>query len=430
MERAETTSVDRTRLTAAIEQHGPSVIPGARGLFGAALCCGMLNHMLRVFAVASIAMVLSACASKPARSVEPAPIAAEESRAIPVFRGSDGTAVSYEELLAAACEAEVVIVGENHGHRVGNAWAATLFEDVLEKSKSGSDAANGADGTNRADPSRPIATGGWGDGPAAIRPALSMEFFERDDQSRLDDYLKGVVDEAAFRKSTSRAEGNYPAGHARMVEAAKKHGVPVIAANMPWQYVRFIRGKDYSVLEGLSPEQKRLFRIPDALVEGRYRTDHDELMGPMVDEELNAKKPPTHGTAAGEKNAANAETPALSDEEKAAKKKARLDGLFRVMQLWDWTMAESVADALVPDYTLLRNGMAIATPPCSFPIIHVVGRFHSDFTGGMPQALQLIRPGTKMVIISIVDQSSATLKDEDKGRGDFVVYVGEEGTGH
>jgi uncharacterized iron-regulated protein len=368
----------------------------------------MLNHMLRVFAVASIAMVLSACASKPARSVEPAPIAAEESRAIPVFRGGDGAVVSYEELLAAACEAEVVIVGENHGHRVGNAWAATLFEDVLEKRRTAALMAGGI---------LPI-------------PSLSMEFFERDDQSRLDDYLKGVVDEAAFRKSTSRAEGNYPAGHARMVEAAKKHGVPVIAANMPWQYVRFIRGKDYSVLEGLSPEQKRLFRVPDSLVEGRYRKDHDELMGPMVDEELNAKKPPTHGTAAGEKNAANAETPALSDEEKAAKKKARLDGLFRVMQLWDWTMAESVADALVPDYTLLRNGMAIATPPCSFPIIHVVGRFHSDFTGGMPQALQLIRPGTKMVIISIVDQSSATLKDEDKGRGDFVVYVGEEVTGH
>lgn len=396
----------------------------------------MLNHMLRAFAVASIAMVLSACASKPARPAEPAPIAAEESRAIPVFRGSDGTAVSYEELLAAACEAEVVIVGENHGHRVGNAWAATLFEDVLEKRRTAALMAGGI---------LPI-------------PSLSMEFFERDDQSRLDDYLRGVVDEAAFRKATSRAEGNYPPGHARMVEAAKAHGVPVIAANMPWQYVRFIRGKDYSALESLSAEQKRLFRIPDALVEGRYRKDHDELMGPMVDEELNAKKPPTHGTAAGEKNAANAETPALSDEEKAAKKKARLDGLFRVMQLWDWTMAESVADALThagsgepwfnaaiaadaPAAADAGAATSEAVQPIVIrldlnagetfsPIFHVVGRFHSDFTGGMPQALQLIRPGTKMVIISIVDQSSATLKDEDKGRGDFVVYVGEEGTGH
>jgi hypothetical protein len=178
-----------------------------------------------------------------------------------------------------------------------------------------------------------------------------------------------------------------------------------------------------------------------------------------VDAELSATKPPSHGgPAAGEKNAANAETPALSDEEKAAKKKARLDGLFRVMQLWDWTMAESVADALThagsgepwfnaaiaADAPAAANAGAAtseAVQPIVIrldlnagetfsPIFHVVGRFHSDFTGGMPQALQLIRPGTKMIIISIVDQSSATLKDEDKGRGDFVVYVGEEGTGH
>jgi len=402
----------------------------------------------------TLCIAIGGCASRPVPA-EPAPITAAHSRAIPIFRGSDGTPVTYADLLAAACDAEVVIIGENHGHRVGNAWAATLFEDVLETLGNKPSA---ADGLNDADPNRPVPLGGWGDHPAQTRPALSMEFFERDDQSRLDDYLKGVVDEATFRKTTSRADGNYPPGHARMVEAAKKHEVPVIAANMPWQFVRFIRGKDYAVLDNLTPEQKRLFRIPDRMVEGRYRTDHDELMGPMVDAELDAKKPASHGgspVAGGVKSATKDDAPELSDDEKAAKKKARLDGLFRVMQLWDWTMAESVADALPrrPSWDASSDastptkvdasGGAIACddpaelPPIvvhvdlkpreSFaPIIHVIGRFHSDFTGGMPQALQLIRPGTKMIIISVVDQSSSTLKDDDKERGDFVVYVGEE----
>lgn len=392
-----------------------------------------------------LAATLLGCTARPAPA-PPAPIAAEDSRAIPVFRGSDGTIVSYADLLAAACEAEVVIIGENHGHRVGNAWAATLFEDVLEKKCTAALLAGGILPT----------------------PALSMEFFERDDQSRLDDYLTGVVDETAFRKSTSRAEGNYPPGHARMVEAAKKHGVPVIAANMPWQYVRFIRGKDYGVLDTLTSEQKRLFHVPETLVEGRYRKDHDALMGPMVDEELNAKKPASHGSAAYKEYVPIDARPITDEErakmieEKAAKKKARLDGLFRVMQLWDWTMAESVAEAMdrVPmsfdasshadastqpeatTVTVITSGGIACLDPAEqspivirldpkpvapvAPIVHVVGRFHSDFTGGMPQALQSLRPGTRIIIISIVDQSSTTLKDEDKGRGDFVVYVGED----
>lgn len=363
----------------------------------------ILPPVLNLLALTLLPTLLG-CSSRPAPA-PPSPITPDSSRAIPIFRGSDGSTVAYTDLLAAALNAEVIIIGENHAHRIGNAWAATLFEDVIEKAKSAG---------------RPT------------KPALSMEFFERDDQSRLDDYLKGVVDEATFRKTTSRAEGNYPPGHARMVEAAKKHAVPVIAANMPWQFVRFIRGKDYAVLDALTPEQTRLFRIPDAMVEGRYRTDHDELMGPMVDEELNAKKPASHGTAAANKHVpANArpftdEERAKMVEENAAKKKARLDALFRVMQLWDWTMAESVARAFTlgpnDDIQLHDPSQAVAEGP----IIHIIGRFHCDFTGGMPQALKTLRPGTKMIIISVVDQSSATLNDDDKGRGDFVVYVGEE----
>jgi uncharacterized iron-regulated protein len=49
----------------------------------------------------------------------------------------------------------------------------------------------------------------------ADKAALALEFFERDEQTRLDEYLAGVTDEAAFKKRTARTDGNYPPGTAR-----------------------------------------------------------------------------------------------------------------------------------------------------------------------------------------------------------------------
>ncbi|MBX3383031.1 MAG: hypothetical protein KF864_05935 [Phycisphaeraceae bacterium] len=59
------------------------------------------------------------------------------------------------------------------------------------------------------------------------------------------------------------------------------------------------------------------------------------------------------------------------------------------------------------------------------PVVHVVGRFHSDFAGGLIQALHRLRPHTAVVNISVVNAWSDTLRPEDAGRGDFVVYVGD-----
>src|SRR4029079_18353147 len=114
----------------------------------------------------------------------------------------------------------VVFLGENHGHPLGLATADELFEDVLARE------------------------------PNA---ALSLEFFERDEQSRLDDYLTGVSDVAALEKSSERTPGNFPPGHRAMVEAAKRAGRPVHAANAPWQYTTLARKEGYERLAQLTP---------------------------------------------------------------------------------------------------------------------------------------------------------------------------------
>jgi uncharacterized iron-regulated protein len=307
---------------------------------------------LFVAVLAFFVCFLAGCAAAPRQAVQPTP----DPRFVPAFRGT-GEPTSWPELVSAAREADVVIIGENHGHPVGLPFAAALWQDVLAES------------------------------PDA---ALSLEFFERDEQSRLDEYLLGVVDEPTFRKRTGRTNSNYPPAHREMVEAAKAAGRPVIASNAPRPMVRLARTDGFERLETLTPEQRRMFRRPDALPDGRYRDDFFKLM---------SRNSAGHGE----------EPKATSDEEAAAAETIRVDSMFRSQSLWDWTMAESIARTYDDGHR---------------PIFHIVGRFHSDHDGGLVQALRRIRPEARVLVISVVDERADALKEADQGRGDFVVYVG------
>ncbi len=285
-------------------------------------------------------------------------IAPAKARAVTIFN-EDGRPADWATLVAAASEADVVLIGENHGHPLGLAAAAALWEDML---------------------------------PRCPRAALAMEFIERDEQSRLDDYLTGITDEATFRKRTNRVEGNYPRGHAQMIDAAKAAGRPVVAANAPRPYVRIARTSGYDKLASLTPEQKRLFRIPDELpARGtRYRDDFDKIM----------TEDPGQSPAP------------MPDPAAEAQRRATLDATFRSQSMWDWTMAESVAGAFDKN---------------NAPVLLIVGRFHIDFEGGLAQALKKLHPGSKTVRISFVDApapATGAPREEDKARANFIIYVG------
>jgi hypothetical protein len=72
----------------------------------------------------------------------------------------------------------------------------------------------------------------------------------------------------------------------------------------------------------------------------------------------------------------------------------------------------------------MADSIATALGAGNTPVCHVVGRFHEDFRGGLVQALEKLRPGAKIVTVSFVDEWSDTLRDEDKDRADYVIYVG------
>jgi uncharacterized iron-regulated protein len=78
---------------------------------------------------------------------------------------------------------------------------------------------------------------------------LSMEMFERDVQPVLDQYLRGEIDEAAFL-AESRPWGNYREHYRPMVEYAKRHGLPVVAANCPTPLARQVAKEGVAAASG------------------------------------------------------------------------------------------------------------------------------------------------------------------------------------
>ena len=65
---------------------------------------------------------------------------------------------------------------------------------------------------------------------------LSLEMFETDVQPVVDEYLSGLITEEHLRAS-GRAWKNYKTDYRAMVEFAKEHHLPVVAANAPRRYV-------------------------------------------------------------------------------------------------------------------------------------------------------------------------------------------------
>lgn len=317
-------------------------------------------HCLRAFVASWLllgALLAPGCVGRRAHEARLATgVHSPTTLAVSIFRG-DGSSASSLDVLDACVDGDVVVIGETHGHEVGLGFAAEVFEGVLQ--------------------SRPNA-------------ALSMEFYDRDQQVALDDYLLGVIDDEGFKEAARRTAGNDPAGHRRMLEAARTAGVPVVAANAPRRYVTLARTEGYERLRGLSEEQRRLFVIPWRMPDGRYREEFFGLMGGMFGDG-------SHG-----------------EEVPEAERSARIEAIFRSQSLWDATMASAIADAMAR----------------SRPVVHVVGRFHSDFAhvagGGTVQLLRDLRPGARIVTLSVIDAGEevvGALREEDRDRADFVVYA-------
>lgn len=107
---------------------------------------------------------------------------------------------------------------------------------------------------------------------------LSMEMFSRDQQPLLDRYLNNEIGEKYLIKEAP-AWSNYQSGYRPLVEYAKQHQLPVIAANAVGDVVRCIGRHGEGYVNVLSKEEQQQIAIAPFAAIPDYKQKFVALMG-------------------------------------------------------------------------------------------------------------------------------------------------------
>lgn len=204
---------------------------------------------------------------------------------------------------------------------------------------------------------------------------LSMEMFTRDQQSILNDYLASNIGERYLIEEAPTWK-NYQSDYRPLVEYAKKHNLPVIAANAAGDIVRCIGRTGEPYLEKLTDAEKTMVaNEPFANIPG-YQEKFFGFMG----------------------------------KSKHASKE-RLNNSYLAQITRDNTMAESIANVLKES----PNSM----------VVHLNGSFHSQDHLGTVGALRRINPNLKIRVITPIHL--AEFNDElPKGKDEFYYVLNSQ----
>lgn len=200
---------------------------------------------------------------------------------------------------------------------------------------------------------------------------LSLEMFETDVQLVVDEYLQGFITQGKLI-AEGRAWDDYLDHYHSMVETAKERGQKVVAANAPRRYVNLVSRKGLDALNELPKRSKQwLPPLPVQVGDSTYRARFDEIMGGG------------HGMD--------------------------MDRFFEAQCLWDGSMAYRVFKAWKGNK--------------STRILHLNGRFHTDYRGGTYAELKRLSPRLKIMNISCFEVEDAEAVDwtEYAGIADFVI---------
>lgn len=200
--------------------------------------------------------------------------------------------------------------------------------------------------------------------------ALSMEMFEADNQSKLNNFLADTLSEENFL-AASRPWPNYRTDYAPLVNFAKEKKMPVIAANVP-RFLAAHVAKNNASTEGVEAQYQQWLPKHTYAPEGAYK---DKFYAQMSSPAAPMKMPPQ-----------------------------RLAAVYAAQCLKDDKMAESIA--------------AFADAHQNLQILHINGCFHSDAHLGTAQKLEALRPELKVAVITPLERK----QKGEKPAGDFVVW--------
>lgn len=206
---------------------------------------------------------------------------------------------------------------------------------------------------------------------------LSMEMFEADNQSKLDGYLAGSLSEEDF-VNTARPWPRYKTDYRPMIEFAKEHKIPVIAANIP-RFLAAVMAKEGTV-ENVEPQYRPYLPRHTYAPEGKYK---EKFTAYMTKGEGQMRIPP-----------------------------ARIGQVFAAQCIKDDKMAESIYDYLQANKDKV--------------VLHINGCFHSDGHLGTVEKLEALAPVLKVAVISPkdlpADKNYSGSLEKDKEDGEFLVY--------
>lgn len=261
-----------------------------------------------------------------------------------VFTGK-GQPSSIDEIMKSLENADVVFLGEFHDDAVAHALQLEIFKRAIDQ---------------------------YG---AKRRVTLSLEMFERDVQTVLNEYLAGQIPENHFLLS-SRPWPAYKTDYRPLVELAKEKKLDVVAANAPRRYVNMVSRNGRDSVNGLSKQAKAwLAPLPYAEPSEAYSKKFKALMGSSPEAMMG------------------------------------IDKILSSQSLWDATMAYSVAESLKKNKGSL--------------VVHLNGGFHTEMRLGTVEHFLKYRKKGRAVVVTLryVDDFKKFDAAKHADAGDFVILT-------
>lgn len=275
---------------------------------------------------------------------------AHESRIVSSAEGRD---VGYAFLADRARDADVIFFGENHGDPATHRAELALLAAI---------------------------------GSRHPNVVVSLEFFERDVQPRVDAYLAGQVPESLFL-ATSRPPRRYASDYRALVELARARKWPVVAANVPRPLAAAIARAGLTHLDTIALGQRAMAARDISCPRDVY---YNRFVATMSSHNDSAGPPPAADTATAARNVRYYEAQCVKDE----------------------TMAESIVAA----WRAAGPGAVV---------VHFNGSFHSDRGLGTAERVKRRVPGIRTIVVTAVpvDDVARANASAHAERADFVILV-------
>ncbi len=252
----------------------------------------------------------------------------------------DGHELTAESFAIEVGRDDIVFLGEEHDNDAGHAWQLAIVRALHAQ---------------------------------GIPLAISVEMFERDVQGSLDDYLQRRISEDDFRQS-ARPWPNYAKHYRPILEFARRHRIPVIAANVPRSLAsQMARGQSID----LTPASWR----------PRSTSAPEDLYWHKFLEAMSG-----HGGAD------------LGDA---------VRNMYASQCLKDDAMAEAIADFM----DLHRHRRVL--------VVHLCGKFHSDFGLGTVDRLRQRQPLARVTVVTMESAPSVehVTVSSLRERGHYAIIV-------